>query len=192
VKLLLVSLAILALITAEAIADGTIFPLPGILGRVRFDCNGDGLPDRLATSADGLELHLYYGPEGATGVEELAHFPQFAVIEDTFGRWIGFPTILNLPGTLPGTYATLHFRILTPNGILAETDFRQFMLGPETGPGTIVWSSGTLNDQSRFPYLRGPYPDPSGACVPEPSTIALGAIAGVFLLYRARKSIKSK
>ncbi len=188
-KKLLLIVALSALTTADAFAEGTIRPLPGIFGRVRFDCNGDGLADRLATSADGLELHLYYGPEGSTSSEELTHFPQFAVIEDIRGQWSGLPTILQVPGTQAGTYAALQFRILTPNGILAETEIRQVLLGAENGPGSIVWQG--VDHPSRFRYLNGPYPDPLGVCVPETSTLTLAGVAGLFAAafsyHRTRK-----
>ncbi len=171
---LLAALAVLVVTSLGAAADGTINPLPGIIGRVRFDVDGDGLHDRLATSADGLELHLYYGSAELTNPEELTHHPQFAVIDDAFGRWIGLPTIFPLPGRQPNTLASLQFRILTPTGLLAETDVRQVLLGPGDGPGTIVWQPGSISNPSRFPYLNGPYAPPPGISVPEPSALVLG------------------
>ncbi len=186
-KKLLLILGLAALTTGSALADGTILPLPGIIGRVRIDCNGDGLSDRFATSADRLELHLYYGAAGLTSSDELTHFPQFAVIEDAYGRWVGLPTVLGIPGTISGESVSLQFRILTPTGILAETDIRQVSLGGE-GVGTVVWQSSSQDSPFRFPYLNGPFPLPPDTCVPEPSTLALGALAGAFLLFRVRKS----
>ncbi len=189
-KKLLITLGLMGLTLSNALADGTIFPLPGIIGRVRFDCNGDGLSDRFATSADGLELHLYYGAASLTSPDELTHFSQFAVIEDVYGRWVGLPTVLGIPGTIPGESVSLQFRILTPTGILAETDIRQVLLGGEGG-GPVVWQTSSKNSRFRFSYLNGPFPLPPDTCIPEPSTLALGALAGAFLLFRVRKSTKA-
>jgi hypothetical protein len=61
-------------------------------------------------------------------------------------------------------------------GLFGETDIKPFIMGPEEGPGTVVWSS---TDLTKFQAID---------LVPEPSTIILGGFAlGSLLLFRRRK-----
>jgi PEP-CTERM motif len=184
-KKLLLTLGLTALTLVSAHADGTINPIP--LGAFRIDGNGDVIPARNATPADGLELHLFYGPAGIANRNELIHFPQFAIIDGS-GSWSGLPTILAIPGTDVGQTISMQFRVCSPFGLFAETLIKQITLGPETGPGTVVWQTSSFTNPNRFSPLVGPVVRPGEVCVPEPSTLALGGLACAFLLLRARKT----
>jgi hypothetical protein len=60
-------------------------------------------------------------------------------------------------------------------GLHGATAVRSVILGPASGPGTVIWSS---TDLTKF----------QGICIPEPSTIALmGLGLGGLLLFRRRK-----
>jgi hypothetical protein len=61
-------------------------------------------------------------------------------------------------------------------GLHGQTPVKSFVLGPSTGPGTVIWS-GT--DLTKFQAID---------LVPEPSTIALAVLGlGSLLLFRRRK-----
>jgi hypothetical protein len=61
-------------------------------------------------------------------------------------------------------------------GLHGQTAVRAVVLGPSTGPGTVVWSS---TDLTKFQAID---------LVPEPSTIALAVLGlGSLLLFRRRK-----
>jgi hypothetical protein len=61
-------------------------------------------------------------------------------------------------------------------GLFGQTEIRPVLLGPATGPGTVVWSS---TDLTKFQAIN---------FVPEPSTIALAVLGlGSLLLFRRRK-----
>jgi len=62
-------------------------------------------------------------------------------------------------------------------GLHGQTDVRSVLLGPGSGPGTVVWSS---TDLTKFQAIN--------LVVPEPSTIALAVLGlGSLLLFRRRK-----
>lgn len=62
-------------------------------------------------------------------------------------------------------------------GLHGQTEVRSVVLGPASGPGTVVWSS---TDLTKFQAID--------LVVPEPSTIALGVLGlGSLLLFRRRK-----
>jgi hypothetical protein len=75
-------------------------------------------------------------------------------------------------------------------GIHAQTAVRAVVLGPSTGPGTVVWGE---TDPTKFQHIDyvgpGPtIPDSMDPCVPEPSTITLAILGlGSLLLFRRRK-----
>ncbi len=186
-KKILLSLGLVAVTLVNALADGTINPLPGILGRFRVDTDRDGFPDRNATAADGFQLHLFYGPADVTSPGELIHFPQFALIDGTTGIWTGLPSTLGIPGTEVGQIISLEFRVCTEAGLWGRTGIKRITLGPESGPGTVVWSSTpTANRFGPIVQQLSPTPD---VCVPEPSTLAVGALGGLCLLWSARRRL---
>jgi hypothetical protein len=72
-------------------------------------------------------------------------------------------------------------RLDTPFGYFTGTPVKQVTLAGVAGPGTFVWSSTAT--ATRF--------SPLVIVCPEPSTLALGALAGAFLLFRVRKATKA-
>ncbi len=70
----------------------------------------------------------------------------------------------------------------------ASTSVRQVTLGETAGPGTVIWGSGT-NPNRLFPLIFN-VGNPPPPVVPEPSTLALGALGGLLLLFRCRRSAR--
>jgi hypothetical protein len=97
------------------------------------------------------------------------------------------PQAHQLPGFEPNTIAFIQIRgwesrfdsyssAVQFGGWYGQTDVKPVVLGPATGPGTVIWSSGDL---TKFQAIN---------MVPEPSTIALGGVGlvGLLLLRRRR------
>ncbi len=145
---------------------------------------GDLSGCRSMTAADGVTFGVFFGPAG-TSEGALQQAPGTATIgASTPGVMTGASSVFALPGTEAQQIVSLQIRGWDSTGkVLMSTDVRQVTLGPTAGPGTVIWQSRTGTNPNRF--------HPFG-CVPEPSTIALGALAGVYLLFRVRKSIKAK
>ena len=177
-KKLLLTLGLSVLTLTCALAQGTINPLNGALTRIKVDLNCDGIADRNVTVADGISVSVYWGPAGGPA----ENFAGRMTIGSTEGILTGLPSILALPGAGDaGTVVSLQMRLDPPFGYITETPVRQVTLAPAAGPGTVVWSStATAN---RF--------SPLVIVCPEPSALALGALAGAFLLFRIRQSTKA-
>jgi hypothetical protein len=106
------------------------------------------------------------------------------------------PQAYPIPGYAPGSTVFMQIRGWESRfstweegqqGLHNQTAIRSVVLGPASGPGTVVWGESDLTKfQSMNCVFPGPVlPDP---CVPEPSTIALVALGlGSFLLFRRRK-----
>ncbi len=184
---LLSTLGLAALTLASALAEGTINPLNNILFRFAIDLDDNGTPDRFATADDGFEMRMYYGPANS-GESDLVMFPQFAIIGSTPGIFTGFVNPTRIPGTLGGEIISLQMRISNPFGWYAESDVIQVRLMPDLGPGQVIWGSAE-GRISRLTATGGPTILLSS--VPEPSTLALGALAGALLLLRLRKTTKA-
>ena len=133
-------------------------------------------------------MDIFYGPAN-TAAADLVQYPQFAVIGDYDGIFTGLPFLLELPGTEPFETASVQMRFSNPLGWQAETRVNQIRLGPETGYGPVIWQRGRMG-----PVTATSAPDIFVVwnLVPEPSTLALGALGGVALLLRIRKSTKNK
>ena len=185
-KKLLLAIALVISTATSTWAAGTISPLNGPVRRIALDFNHDGVADRLATAADGIKMGVFYGTAGPSA-SELVAYPQFAVIGDYDGIFTGLPGVLQIPGTHPQDIISLQMRFSDSHGLQAETPVIQTRLGPDEGPGTVVWGGG----ESRF-HSAVTLSSPGFAIVivPEPSTLALGAMAVVlagFRLSRRRK-----
>ena len=185
-KNLLLAIALVISTGTSTWAAGTINPLNGSVRRIALDFNHDGVADRLTTAADGIKMGVFYGPAGSSA-SELVAYPQFAVIGDYDGIFTGLPGVLQIPGTHPQDIISLQMRFSDSHGLQAETPMIQTRLGPDEGPGAVVWGAG----ESRF-HSAVTLSSPGFAIVivPEPSSLALGAMTVVlagFRLSRRRK-----
>lgn len=185
-KKLVLAIAIAATTISSTWAAGTINPLNGPVRRLALDFNFDGVADRLATAADGIKMGVFYGPAGSSA-SELVAYPQFAVIGDYDGIFTGLPSILRIPGTSPQDIISLQMRFTDALGLQAETPIIQTRLGLDEGPAAVVWGAGENRFHSAVTLSS---PGFAIVIVPEPSALALGAVAGVLAgirLARRRK-----
>lgn len=185
-KKLLLTLVLVGFTLIGAQAQGTINPLNNPLFRLTLDEDQNGTPDRFATAADGFVMNLFYGPANASA-NDLTQYPQFAVIGDYAGIFTGLPTVLGIPGTDTGDIVSVQMRFSNPLGWQAETKVIQVTLMPAMGPGAVVWGSSGSR-MGPVTATSGPGIIVAANVVPEPSTLALGALAGAFLLFRVRKA----
>ncbi len=140
-KKLLLAITLVISTATSTWAAGTILPLNGPVRRIALDFNHDGVADRLATAADGIKMGVFYGPAGSSA-SELVAYPQFAVIGDYDGIFTGLPGVFQIPGTHPQDIISLQMRFTDSHGLQAETPVIQTRLGPDEGPGTVVWGPG--------------------------------------------------
>jgi len=175
-KKLILTLGLIG-ITTFAYAQGTIAFGNNALTRTMI--GGDGAAIRGNTSADGVIFGAFYGPAGS-GPEALVQAPGLASIGSTSGVMINAPSVFALPGTEPGQIVSLQIRGWNDRGWYGETKVAQVTLGPTAGPGTVIWQTSSATNPNRF--------NPLVVFVPEPSALALGALAGAFLLFRVRKT----
>ena len=191
-KKLLLGISFLS-IAILAHGQGTIAFGNSALTRIIIRSYPDGTI-RNCLSTDGITVGVFYGPAGSTS-DQLTLAPGVASIGTTAGIIIA-PSVFALPGTEGGQIVSLQIRAwystfgtdwqaARQSGYYyGETDVRQVTLGPTAGPGQVIWQSATGSNPSRF-YPLGPI-----LGVPEPSTLALGALVGVVLLLCFRKSKK--
>ncbi len=171
----LLVIALVAMSTVASFAQGTINPLNGSLTRVKIDLNGDGVGDRNATAADGLQFQVFYGAAGQLTDKSAG----IMTIGTTDGVLVGLPSILALAGAGDaGAVVSLQIQAFNSIGWSGRTETKQVVLAPAAGPGSVIWSSSP--NAARF--------TPLVVSVPEPSTIALGVLGlGSLLLFRRRK-----
>jgi len=179
-------LLVFALVAVAACSDaqGTIH-LANSAG-TRFRVNGV-IP--LNSSAGGPDAGTYnFGVFAGTTADSLALQPVLWTNAST-GGIISGENVQAYPvsGFEPGSTAFIQVRgwestfgtdweRARVEGLFGETDIKPFIMGPEEGPGTVVWSS---TDLTKFQAID---------LVPEPSTIILGGFAlGSLLLFRRRK-----
>jgi len=188
-KKLLLTLSLIGFTLGSALAQGTINPLNNTLTRFKIDINGDAIGDRNMTAADGMQFAVFYGPAGSTA-EQLVKAPGIGTIGNVEGIMVGLPSVLALPGTEAGQVVSLQVRGCNVLGWNAYSWVGQITLGPAEGPGTGIWRSQPSGLNSLFPLVVAPGM-PIVNCIPEPSTLALGALAGALLLFRVRQSTKA-
>ncbi len=183
-KKLIIIIAIIGCTLASAVAQGTIAFGNSVASRI-YTCNDyPGSPARLAAALDGFTFGVFFGPAGSSE-GALTQAPGTATIGATTpGVLTGAASVFALPGTEPGQVVSLQIRGWDSTGnVLGMTGVRQVTLGPTAGPGTVIWQGASGINPNRF--------DPLLVCIPEPSTIALGAMAGMFLLFRVRRTFTS-
>ena len=200
-KKLILTLGLATLTLAGARADGTVNPLNGPGTAFRLDSNGNGVidaSDRLATAADGLRLGLFFG-EADGPVHTLAGVMS---IDETPGLLTGLPAIFAIPGTeefqtvsmlvyaWQASYGDDPYAAWLAGSPTASTGVRQITLGAEAGPGTVIWQTATGTNPNRFTPLQFGLARPAPPLVPEPSTLALGALGGLALLWRSRSILR--
>lgn len=178
-KKTLLTLALVAISAAATFAQGTIAFGNSVAARIQIKDSPDAAA-RNATAADGLTFGVFFGPAGATA-DALVQAPGTATIgAATPGVLTGAPSVFALPGTDAQQVVSVQIRAWDARGVLGQTDVRQVTLGPTAGPGTVIWQGASGTNPNRF--------NPLVVVVPEPSTIALGALGlGSLLLFRRRK-----
>jgi hypothetical protein len=171
-KRLIIILALIGCTLTSALAQGTINFGNTVASRIRLGTGGS-----VSTATDGLIFGIFYGPAGSSE-SALTWAPGTATIgENTPGVLTGASSVFALPGTEAGQVVSLQVRAMDSAGrVLTSTDVRQVTLGPTAGPGTIIWQSSSGTNPNRF------YP----LVIPEPSSIAIGILGGMFLLFRLR------
>lgn len=183
-KTLLIILGLIGCTLTSALSQGTIAFGNNVASLIRTCPDSPGSPARLATAADGFSFGVFFGP-ARSSEGSLIQAPGTATIGATTpGVMTGAASVFALPGTEAGQVVSLQIRAWDSSGkVLGSTDIRQVTLGPTGGPGTVIWQGASGTNPNRF--------NPLIVCIPEPSTIALGAMAGMFLLFRARKTSRS-
>jgi hypothetical protein len=175
-KKLLLTLSLLGCTLASTLAQGTIAFGNSVASRISIQI--PGYPARTATAADGLSISIWYGPAGSTR-DQLVMAPGVASIGPTAGVMVNAASVFALPGTSPNEVVSLQLRA-EGNGLCGETAIGQVTLGQTAGPGAVIWHPRGGVSFAGFIL----YP------CPEPSVLALGALASFGLLLRLRKSPK--
>ncbi len=185
-KKLILTLTLVAGTLTGAFPQGTINPLNGALTRVRFDVNGNvqyDVNDRAARPSDNVQFEIYWGAQG----EIPSHLAGTMTIGQSDGIMAGLPPVFALPGAGDaGTVVSLRIRPQIGTITVGCTEVIEVTLGAADGPGAVIWGS-TATGQRFSPLLLSSGERP--CLVPEPSTLALGALGAAALFFlRTRKS----
>lgn len=196
-KRFILTLGIAILTAAGASAQGTINFGNGIPSRVQFrDLLGGTHP-----VAFPFNVAVYFAE--TPGEWQGPVLPLGRSISST-GDFTG-PAILQIPGTEAGQVVSMQiyawnaqfgddpYQAWLAGAGTAATDVRQVELGMTAGPGTIIWQGEGGTNPNRFTPLtfwNSGFGGPPPPVVPEPSTLTLGALGGLLLLLRCRKSVR--
>ena len=191
-KKTILTLALVGASAAATFAQGTIQFLNSGLSPVKYQV----IPGAASVNAPtGTRIGVFWG----TTREGLALQTPTTAVGTTLGVFSG-GSAYPLPNTNPGETVFLKFEgwlnlggttpETIPGGMLSAgithwggTDTVQTtVLGPSTGPGTVVWQGANGTNPNRVKaFVVAPV-------VPEPSVIALGALGLGALLLRRRKA----
>jgi hypothetical protein len=183
-KKLLLTLGLIG-IHALCHAQGIIALGNSALTKIQICENGVLRP---ATAEDGVRISVFFGPAG-TSESNLTPAPgtDAFVIGATPGVLTGYGLLtFALPGTEGGQTVSLQIRMTGTGGHFAMTKVSQVTLTAAPSPGAVIWQPSGATNPNRFTPLISPMV----FYCPEPSTLALGALAGAFLLFRLRRSTK--
>lgn len=193
---------VMATVTAAACADGTIQFATGALYRVTWgDLDGDNYGPVATT------FHMNYGVFWGTSPSDFSTWHGPVLPLGTSSTTSAGVIVAPNPFAIPGTEAaqTVYMQVfgwdarfgadvyaawqeahsLGQLELYGATDIRQITLGVETGPGTLIWQSVLNTNPNRFhPLVLYPGGGPPPPVVPEPSTMAFLAMAGLLLLFR--------
>jgi hypothetical protein len=171
---LLLTIGLAAITITDTHAQGTVSWRNSVATPILLSILGN--TPRIATEADGLSFGLFFGSAGSSA-DALVQAPGTANIGAVDGILVNASSVLPLPGTEGGQVVSIQVRAWDSVGqMLIGPPVRQVVLGPAPGPGAVIW---TTDPASRTFYI-----------VPEPSTLALGALGGLLLLSRCRRSAR--
>jgi len=189
-KKTILTLALVGLSAAATYAQGTIQFANSTLSKVKY-------VDTVGAAAVDAPVGCVYGVFWGATADSL-HQEGNGVVSTVAGVFSG-GTAFPLVGSNPGETVSLKIAGWLNKGgqtpLVAPTDkmtgLSHFgesqvvttgVLGPSTGPGTVIWQGPTGTNPNRAkPFEIAPV-------VPEPSVIALGALGLGALLLRRRKA----
>jgi hypothetical protein len=172
-------LSLICCTLASAVAQGTIAFGNNVGSRFRIlDVPGG----RNITAEDGFSFGVFFGPAG-TFAEGLQQAPGTRMIGPSTPGILTDASLFTIPGTEAGQVVSLQIRVLDSRGnTIGNTDVRQVTLAQPLGPGTVIWQGPSGTNPNRFHPI---------VLLPEPSTIALWAMAGVVLLFRVHRLVRT-
>jgi hypothetical protein len=187
-KKTLLTLALATLSAVASFAQGTITFNTGTLTRARWE---DPVSHAMVVVPAGAPLN--YGVFWGQAADALVlNDGPIGTAHATTPGAIQAASLYAINGGVPGS--TVFMRIAawtssfgrdaaaakgTVGAHYGETAVRSIALGPETGPGTLIWST---SNQTLFQPMQIPI------VVPEPSVIALGVLGVGALLLRRKKA----
>lgn len=196
-KQLFFTLAIAACGLTQMSAQGTIVFNNGNLTRVTMPTADGGV-----RSATHFNVAIYYATTPGEWLGPLL----------PIGRWVpSAPGLFTapggenygIPGTVEGqtvsmqiflwesTYGEDPYQAWVNGSPTGRTGVRQVTLGGTVNGPAVIWQSPSGGSPNRFtPLMYALGPSGAPPVVPEPSTLGLGALAGMLLLFHARKTAK--
>ena len=195
-KELLITLGLVAM-TAFCHAEGTIQFANSVLTKVRMESlSGESF-------VAPTDILIHYGVFFGADAESLSTSPDLplGITHSRLPGIIAAANVFHLTGTQSGQTVFLQIRgwsaefgtdwqaaSISDGAWFGETRILPFRLGPDEGPAAVIWTS--------IPQPSDP-PRPERLMslvlhtVPEPSTLALGALGGMALLFGRRIVRKS-
>ena len=195
-KKLLLTLS-LAAMTAFCHAEGTIQFANSVLTKVRME----SLSGESFVAPTDIPIHygVFFGADA--GSLSISPDSPLGTTHSTLPGIIATANVFHLTGTQTGQTVFLQIRgwsaefgadwqtaSISDGAWFGETRILPFRLGPDDGPSAVIWTSIPQPSDPPRPERLMPLVLHT---VPEPSTLALVALAGAFLLLRGRRSTKA-